>query len=229
MAAAPPALTIRRTFPRPDDGLIGAFTGVPTGNVCDAQGRKGALDAVVQPLTTRSAFAGPALTVHAGPRDNLAPWAALGVARPGDVLVIATGGYRLSSVVGDVYVGMARNCGIAAIVTDGMVRDVAGIEATGVPVFAAGVSPNSPEKNGPGEIGLTVVCGGRSVTAGDIVVGDADGVVVVGRTDAADVQAALQQVFAKEKAMEAQVAAGDKTPPWLAEAMQRLGTRYLDD
>ena len=70
----------------------------------------------------------------------------------------------------------------AAIVTDGWARDIEGIEAVGIPVFARGLTPNSPEKNGPGEIGLPVSVGGEVIEAGDAIVGDRDGVVAVSRT-----------------------------------------------
>src|SRR6185437_6515446 len=114
----------------------------------------------------------------------LAPWAALEIAKPGDVLVVATGEHLGHSVIGDVMVGLARNCGIVAVVTDGLVRDIPGIDATGLPVFARGVSPNSPWKNGPGEVGTPISLGGVIIDAGDILVGDSDGVAVVPRARA---------------------------------------------
>ncbi|MGH6945481.1 MAG: RraA family protein, partial [Geminicoccaceae bacterium] len=145
-----------------------AFRGMPTGFIVDALGRRGALDHTLRPIFDGGAFAGVALTVWTAPRDNLAPYAALKVARPGDVLLVATGPYEGASVLGDLAIGMARNRGIVAAVTDGLVRDVDGIRAVGIPVDARGLSPNSPEKNGPGEIGGTIALGGVTVTAGDV-------------------------------------------------------------
>ena len=166
--------------------------------------------------------------MDAGPRDNLAAWAALEVARPGDVILIRTGEFMDSSVVGDIFVGMARNGGVAAVVTDGVVRDIPGIDAVGIPVFARGVSPNSPQKNGPGRIGLPIVIGGVAVDAGDIVVGDQDGVVVVARARAAAVAAALEAVLAKEAKMDEGVKAGRVVPGWLEEAKRLKGVTYVD-
>jgi 4-hydroxy-4-methyl-2-oxoglutarate aldolase len=222
------ALTIRRSFPRPTEAQLAAFRGAPTGFVCDARGRRGALDHRIRRLFGRETVVGTALTADCGPRDNLAAWAAIGVARPGDVLVLATGGYEGASVAGDVMVGMARNAGIAAVVTDGMVRDLAGIAEVGVPVYAVGLTPNSPWKNGPGAIGLAVAIGGETVHSGDILVCDAEGVVVVPLAEADAVIAELAEVKAKEVKMDAAVRAGDTAPAWLAEALRTKGVRHVD-
>jgi 4-hydroxy-4-methyl-2-oxoglutarate aldolase len=224
----PAALTIRRDFPRPDPTHVAGLVGVPTGFVADAQGRQGALDWRIRPLTRAQAFAGVALTVRTRSRDNLAPWAAIGFARPGDVLVIETGDYTGASTAGDLVLGMARNRGVVALVTDGLVRDIAGLDEVGLPVFARGLSPNSPFKDGPGEIGLSVSIGGSTVTSGDMVVGDANGVVVVPRERAGEVVAALAAVRAKEAKMDALVASGATAPPWLEETMKRLNVRWVD-
>ncbi|PRY22125.1 regulator of RNase E activity RraA [Aliiruegeria haliotis] len=196
---------------------IAAFADAPVGNIVDAIGRTGAMDAPIKAITQANRFAGSALTVDAGPRDNLAPWAALRLAKPGDVMVITTGGHMASSVCGDLLIGMARNAGIVAIVTDGVVRDTSGANAVGIPVFAAGVSPNSPQKNGPGAVGLPIVAGDVSVAAGDIVCGDEDGVVVIPSAQIASAKAELANVRAKEASMEQAVSSGATAPGWLAD------------
>ena len=209
MVIDPPLLTIRRDFPRPDHELVAAFANAATGHVVDALGGAGALDYRIKPLGRGpSAFHGVALTCWAGPCDNLAVFGALDCARIGDVVLAATGPFFGAAVVGDLVIGMMRNCGVAAFVTDGVVRDVAGIEAVGLPVACAGVSPNSPARNGPGAVGLPVVLGGVAVEAGDIVVGDADGVVVVPQARAREIAARLAVVRGAEAEVEAQVRAG---------------------
>ena len=228
MAVQAPVLSIRKHFPRPDGDVVAGFKNVQTGYVVDARGRTGALDHHIRPLTHNMAFHGVAVTVHTRARDNLACWAALEACKPGDVLVIACDAYEEASVIGDVFVAMAKNNGVVACVTDGMVRDIAGINDVGIPVFARGLTPNSPFKDGPGEVGLSVVIGGVAVASGDIIVGDRDGIVVVPQGRIADVQQELEAVRTKEATMEAGVARGDKTPPWLAEALQAKGVRYLD-
>jgi 4-hydroxy-4-methyl-2-oxoglutarate aldolase len=93
-----------------------------------------------------------------------------------------------------------------------MVRDVVGIVAVGLPCFAAGVTPNSPVRNGPATVGLPVTIGGVQVESGDIIVADGDGVVVVPRARAAKTIEALQAVRAAEAALEAKVKAGLQMP-----------------
>jgi regulator of RNase E activity RraA len=228
MADKETALTIKRNFTRTAPKFVKQFMNLPIGNICDAQQRVGALDYRIKPVSETSQFCGTALTVDSGPRDNLAAWAALEIAKPGDVILITTGGHLASSVVGDLYVGMARNAGIAGIVTDGVVRDLTGINEVGMPVFARGICANSPWKNGPGRVGLPIVIGGVCVNAGDIVAGDQDGVVIVERRAASVAAAGLKAVLAKEKQMEANVKAGMTIPGWLEGALKSKGVRYLD-
>lgn len=220
-------LTIRRTFPRLPAEVVAAFREIPTGWAVDAQDRRGALDVSIRPLCGALSIAGTALTVQSAARDNLAPYAALRYARPGDVLVIATGGWLGGSVAGDILAGMARNAGIAAIVTDGLVRDIQGLREVGLPIFARGLSPNSPGKTGPGSVGLPVSLGGEVVTPGDLVLADEDGVVVVPREQAETVLAAIEGVRAKEARMEAAVQAGARAPDWLDGVLEGE-VRFLD-
>lgn len=228
MAANPPALTVRRNFPRPAPDLVTAFREASTGAVADANGRRGALSWQVRPVTQAVRFCGVALTVRTRPRDNLAPYAALGFARKGDVLVVAANAYDEASVAGDVLLGMARNAGIVALVTDGMVRDIEGLDAVGIPVFARGLTPNAPHRDGPGAIGETVTLGGVIVHPGDIVVGDANGVVVVAREAAEEVAKGLADIAAREAKMDAWVRDGVAVPPWMEETLAKAGVRFVD-
>jgi 4-hydroxy-4-methyl-2-oxoglutarate aldolase len=114
------------------------------------------------------------------------------------------------------------------MVTDGVVRDIDGLNTVGIPVFARGLSPNSPQKDGPGTIGLPIVLGGMAVNAGDVVIGDQDGVVVVARDSLEGVVAALDEVRAKEKKMDALVATGARLPPGMEELIAQNGLRFVD-
>lgn len=226
--AEPPQLKIRRAFPRPTAAECAAFDTAPTGWVVDAQGRRGALPHWIRPLTTAIRFVGTALTVRTRPVDNLAPYAALKFAKPGDVLIVAVDGSDTASVLGDILLGMARNAGIVAAVTDGVVRDINGINQVGLPTFARGLSPNSPLKDGPGEIGFPVTLGGVFINAGDLVVGDIDGVVVVPRSEVGAVGRELSVIAEKERKMEAAVAAGATVPAWLDDVLASSRVRYVD-
>jgi len=216
MIENPPVLTITRGHRRPGPALIDAFRGAQTSHVADAMGGRGAIDWRIKPLDPANAsFAGPALTAHSYPADILGMIAAVTEAEPGDVIMCANEAYTGTAVVGDLTAGMMRNKGIAAFVTDGLARDRAGIVATGLPLFAMGISPNSPAKNGPGQVGAPIVLGGVQVCSGDIVVGDADGVVVVPLAEADAVLARLHAVRAAEETAAAKVKGGaTNSPSW---------------
>ena len=212
---APPIqawLPLRR--PRPEQ--VAALRGVPTGFVVDALGGAGALDYRIKPVVPGQAvFCGPAITCDAGPADNLAVFATLEHLMPGDVIVAACHGHTGCAVTGDLLLGMARNGGAIAFVTDGCVRDVPGIRAVGLPCFCVGVTPNSPARQGPGTVGAPVVVGGVSVACGDVLVGDQDGVVCVPLERIDAVVERLQQVRAAEADLDARVRAGLRVPPFL--------------
>ena len=166
MIGDPPVLTLRQNFERPTAAQVAAFEGVPTGFVVDAQMGQGAVDQRIKPLWAPSAFAAPAVTAKCGPRDNMGVWIAMRIARPGDALVLHTGDYEGTAVIGDHVAAIAKRLGIVAVVTDGVVRDIDGLEAVGLPVFCRGLTPNSPYKNGPCEIGTRVSIGGVAIDPG---------------------------------------------------------------
>jgi 4-hydroxy-4-methyl-2-oxoglutarate aldolase len=229
MIADPPVLTIRRDFARVDPAEVAKFAGAETVHVVDAMDGHGALDYRIKPLDAGSAsFAGPALTCHAGADDNLAILAAFAIAQPGDVIVAAADGFTGSAVVGDLFARYARNCGIAAIVTDGLARDTAGIIATGLRVFVGGVTPGSSARSGPGTVGLPIVIGQISVSPGDLLVGDRDGVVVVPRSEAESVAGRLDRVRSAESTFEADAANGLHVPDFITALLQSERVHYLD-
>ncbi len=209
MIENPPLLTIHRGFRRPDRALLEAFRGAQTSHLCDAMDGRGAVDWRIKPLDPATAsFVGPALTAFAYPADIAGMIGALSEAQAGDVIMCANDGYTGTAVIGDLAAGVMRNKGVAAFVTDGLARDRAGIIATGLPLFAMGISPNSPAANGPGIVGAPVTLGGVHVRPGDIVVGDADSVVVVPLDRAPAVLERLRAVQAAEAKFEAAVKAG---------------------
>ncbi|HWQ38441.1 MAG TPA: RraA family protein [Burkholderiales bacterium] len=227
MIGEPVALTVRRHIDRPSKTLLRAFAGRPTGYVTDARDGAGCLDAAIKPLKPDMRFCGPAVTAFCGPMDNLAAMAILDFARKGDVIVIATTGDETAATIGDLWALWARRIGVAAIVCDGLVRDVPGLLKAGIPVFARGVKPNSSFKHGPGEINMGVCCGGVTIHPGDIVSGDQDGVVVVPLARAAEVARQLEEVERKEAEAEAKVKRGEKLKFWDPVALQGR-IRYVD-
>ena len=216
MIVDPPLLKIRRGFPRPSAELLAAFAGAQTGHVVDAMDGRGCLDYRLKPLEPPAAvMVGTAITCDAGPADNLAVFGALHAARRGDVIVAASDSFAATAITGDLLLGMARNRGVVGFVTDGLVRDIPGILAVGLPVYSAGATANSPARNGPGSVGLPVVIGGVRVESGDIVIGDRDGVVIVPLAKAEAVLARLAEVRKAEAALEAKVRAGLDIPDFV--------------
>lgn len=232
MIEEPPLLTVRRRPPPPPAELLAPFRAAPTGWLTDAMQGRGAMDAGMRPLAPEvpamRRFVGVALTCWCGPNDNLALMAAVAMAEPGDVLVAATEGFAGAGMAGDLVAGMARNRGVAAIVSDGMVRDRDGLVAVGLPVFCRGVTPNSCVRTGPGTVGLPIVAGGVSVATGDLVCGDADGVVVVAQRLLAEVGVRLAAVAEAERAAEAAVKAGQAARPEIMEMLASSRVRWVD-
>ena len=215
MIEDPPLLTIRRNFPRPSAELIAGFSGVPTGNVVDTMGGLGCLDCRIKPLVqSGQVMVGTAVTCYAGPSDGLAVFGALHAAKRGDILVAATDGFTQTAIAGDLLLGMARNRGVAGFVTDGSVRDLAGVLAVGLPVYCAGSRRIRRPATGQGRLDC------RSSSAGPVIrrflVGDRDGVVVVPLKQAQAVLAKLADVRAAEVSLEAKVKAGLEIPDFVS-------------
>lgn len=151
--------------------------------VHEALGRIGAMHSSIKPLDPSMRVAGRALTVDCTPLDNLAIQYAVTIARPGDVLVVDAKAFVESGPWGDVLSLYAQQQGIAGLVIDGSVRDSRDIVEMGFPVFSRGVCIEGTYKYQPGAVDVPITCGGAIVNPGDIIIGDADGVVVVPQSD----------------------------------------------
>jgi 4-hydroxy-4-methyl-2-oxoglutarate aldolase len=159
--------------------IITEFQNIPTTCISDVLDGLNNFDPAIKPLKEEYRFAGRALTVKIPVGDNLAVLKAIRESKPGDVLVIDAKGDQYRAIAGDFVVGMAQTLGVSAIVVDGVTRDVVGIKNLNLPVFCKGTSVAASGKAGVGEINVPISCGGTSVQPGDIIVGDADGVVVI--------------------------------------------------
>ncbi len=219
---------VKTKIERAPKSLVDQFAKYPTGNIVDAMGRFGAMDPGVKPMGPGMKFAGSALTVRIRACDNLVIYRALELAQPGDVLVIATSNFQGAATWGDLTSMIATAKGMAGMVTDGMVRDVDGICQVGLPVFARGATPNSPFKDGQGEVNFTVTCGGTTVRPGDILVGDGDGVVVIPREDWDEVVKGVAKIVEKENQTVANIQAGRLIPDWVAKTLAERGCTFVD-
>jgi 4-hydroxy-4-methyl-2-oxoglutarate aldolase len=170
-----------------------------------------ALSPRIRPMWAGATCAGPAMTVSCADGDNLALHAAVARAAPGVVLAVSFAGDTVRGNWGDVMTTAAQVAGIAALVIDGEVRDVAAIEDLGFPVFARGVALPGAAKNGPGAIQVPIQVGDALVRPGDWLVGDADGVVVIASGTMAAVRAAAARRAEQEAGYFTALRAGSTT------------------
>ena len=214
---------ILRDFARvPADIVRQAATFQPA-ILADVAGRRGALHGRIKPLHPRMKLAGTAITVEVRPGDNLMIHAAIALAQPGDVLVIDGKGDQTAALMGTIMMTACQQLGIAGVVMDGAARDSLDIDAMDYPVFSVGTNPNGPTKNCGGRIGHPVTVGGVTVHAGDFVIGDADGVVVVEREKIASLLPLAAKKVHDEAARIAAIKTGDTAAKWLTSALRTAG------
>ncbi|WEB45554.1 RraA family protein [Streptomyces yunnanensis] len=175
-----------------------AFREISPTTLADVLGRGQVMDVGIRPLwSTVPRVAGPAFTVRCPPGDNLMLHAAIHRAAPGSVIVVESGDLDHALAGGNVC-AVAQRRGVAAFVTDGLIRDLAEVRATGFPVFARGVIPFPGSKKAVEPLNVDVRCGGVDVSAGDMVVADEEGVVVVPRARQEEALGAARAKLAKE-------------------------------
>ena len=191
-----------RIHPRaagPDAETVAAFRGMPVAAIGDSMSRNvGTIGLRQYHRRLETVLCGPAVTVRVRPGDNLMIHKALMMVEPGDVLVIDGGGDVSQALVG----GLMRTTCVAkqlgGLVIDGAVRDLCEWAEDGMPIFAKGHTHRGPSKDGPGEVNVPVSCAGLVVMPGDLIIGDADGVIAVPAAEAASVLARTRAHLAKE-------------------------------
>jgi regulator of RNase E activity RraA len=197
---------IVRDVERPSPELIKRFEKHDTAKLVDSMGGYGAMHFEIKPLENHMRILGTALTVLTRPGDALYVQKAIDETRPGDVIVIAAGGYKDVCVIGERLGYFFKRKGAAGIIVDGAIRDAVGMVADSPPTFARSTCIRIFGSTGPGAINVPVSCGGVTVNPGDIILGDRDGVAVVPREDAARVadlaDAHLEGELSRMKAVE---------------------------
>ena len=225
----PAGCKIKRNFERPAKELVEAFRGIPVANIDDNMGRIAAVDASIFPLNPNAKILGTAFTVNAPAGDNLLFHKALDMAQPGDVIVLANKGSMSRSLCGEIMSNYAKSRGIAGIIIDGCVRDSAALREMDFPVYAKGVTPNGPYKNGPGEMNFPVSFAGIIINPGDIIVGDADGLLVVRPEDAEEIaKKAKAWHDSEEKQLEGILTKGEWVRPWVDGKLEEVGFEFVD-
>ncbi|WP_342431451.1 RraA family protein [Neobacillus sp. FSL H8-0543] len=164
------------------ENTVDKFRNIPTTCISDAMEGLNNVHPAIKPLKEAYKFAGRAVTVKVPVGDNLAVLKAIRDSKPGDILVVDAKGDQYRAIAGDFVVGMAQTLGVGGIVVDGVIRDIVGIKELNFPVFSRGTTVAASGKAGVGEVNIPISCGGVPVQPGDILVGDADGVVVIPQT-----------------------------------------------
>lgn len=192
--------------------------------LADVAGRRGTLNGRIAPIAPEMKLAGPAFTIEVRGGDNLMIHTAMTLAKPGDILVIDGKGDRTCALMGAIMINACKQLKLGGVVMDGAARDTLELRDLGFPVFCVGANPNGPTKFIPGRINHPISCGGISVNPGDLIVGDADGVVVVERDKAASLLDAAQKKVDDETARIAGIQQGKGLrPKWLDESLRAAG------
>lgn len=207
------ASTTRLDIERVDAKVVEAARNVPAAALHEAGGKIGVLPASIKPVAPGFRICGPAFTVHSPGGDNLWLHRAIVAAQPGDVLVVSTNGAYDHGYWGEVMTTAARVRGLAGLVIDGCVRDADLLEQIGFPVFSRGLSIRGTGKDygAIGWLNAPVLLGNTTVEAGDLIVGDRDGVVSVPRARAAELVARAAQREIDEAAICRRIEAGETT------------------
>jgi 4-hydroxy-4-methyl-2-oxoglutarate aldolase len=222
--------TIVRNIPRADAGAIKTLGELGVATVHEAQGRTGLMRPFMRPIYPSARAAGSAITVSCAPGDNMMIHAAIEVCKPGDILVVTTFSESTDGMFGDLLAVSCRAHGVVGLVIDAGVRDTADLTTMEFPVWSKAVSAQGTVKATPGWVNTPVVCAGASVQPGDVIIADADGVVVVPRADAEGVAKLAQERIAKEEKSRARLKAGELGLDFygLRAKLTELGVRWVD-
>jgi 4-hydroxy-4-methyl-2-oxoglutarate aldolase len=222
---------IVRRIERPDSQTVKLLGELGVATIHEAQGRTGAMLPYMRPIYPSARVSGTAVTVSCHPGDNLMIHAAIEYCKPGDVLVVVTTSQSTDGMFGDLLGTSCQAHGVLGLIIDAGVRDTTELTEMKFPVWAKAISAQGTVKASPGSVNVPVVCAGMLVNPGDVIVGDADGVVVVPRTGAAEVAKASQQRIAKEEKTRALLAKGELGVDiyGLRAKLKELGIELVDE
>jgi 4-hydroxy-4-methyl-2-oxoglutarate aldolase len=222
---------IVRSIRRPDAEIVRLLGDLGVATVHEAQGRTGLLRPYMRPIYPSAKASGPAVTVLCHPGDNLMIHAAIEVCKPGDILVVAPLSESTDGMFGELLGVSCRAHGVAGLIIDAGVRDTADLSGMQFPVWAKAVSAQGTVKATAGSVNVPIVCAGAVVNPGDVIVGDADGVVVVPRQAAAEIAKLGEQRRAKEEKSRERLAKGELGIEFygLRAKLVELGVEYVDE
>ncbi len=222
---------IVRNIRRADAAVVRTLGELGVATVHEAQGRTGLLRPYMRPIYPTAHAAGTAVTVSCQPGDNLMIHAAMDVVKPGDVLVVTTTSESTDGMFGDLLGVSCQAHGVTGLIIDAGVRDTADLTAMQFPVWAKAISGQGTVKATPGSVNIPVVCAGATVNPGDVIVADADGVVVVPFAQAAAVAKLGEARLAKEAATRERLRKGELGLDFygLRAKLKELGVQYVED
>ncbi len=200
--------TVVEAIERPPAAAVTALAGFSTTQIADSGGPVGVVGPGLGRIAGRAEFCGPAVTVWTKPGDILFMLKMPDMTQSGDVVAVDGGGRADAAILGDIIAGAVAKRGVVGVVVDGAVRDIEGINEIGLPTFARNTYPTTGSNEGPGAINVPVQIGGVVVHPGDVVRGDASGVVVVPREHLDTVIAMTRTVQQRETAWRQAVADG---------------------
>lgn len=219
-----PLPEIIRDFERVPAEVVRRASQFQAAILADVAGRRGTMNGRIAPIAPEMKLCGPAYTIEVRGGDNLMIHTAITLAKPGDILVIDGKADRTCALMGAIMINACKQLKLGGVVMDGAARDTLDLRDLGFPVFSVGANPNGPTKFIPGRINWPISCGGIAVAAGDLIVGDADGVVVIERDKAASLLDAAQKKVDDETARIAGIRQGKGLKPkWLDESLRAAG------
>ena len=223
--------TVVRKVARPDAELVKTLGGLGVATVHEAQARTGLMRPYMRPIYPTAKAAGPAITISCHPGDNLMIHAAIEFCREGDVLVVSTTSESTDGMFGELLAESARAHGVVGLVIDAGVRDVRDLTEMQFPAWSKAVSAQGTVKATAGFVNVPIICAGSTVRPGDVIVADADGVVVVKRETAGEVARLAGERFAKEQKTRERLKAGELGVDFygLRAKLAELGVRYVDE
>src|SRR5256714_14054117 len=223
--------TVVRKVVRPDADAVKTLGDLGVATVHEAQARTGLMRPYMRPIYPSAKTSGTAITISCQAGDNLMIHAAIEFCQKGDILIVTTTSESTDGMFGELLAESARAHGVVGLIIDAGVRDVKDLTEMDFPVWSKAVSAQGTVKATAGSVNVPVVCAGATVRPGDVIVADADGVVVVKKEMAAEVARLAEERFAKEKKTRERVKAGELGLDFygLRAKLDELGVKWVDN